>query len=82
MAEMTRVTLGDLEVVSDMSVAPHKEPPSVIVGLWHIAGRAARLGVPNPKKKVAKFLLSPQQAEQLGRELLKAAEAALSPSTH
>lgn len=82
MSEKMRVTLDDLEVVSDMSVAPHKTPPSVIVGLYHVAGRAARLGVPNPKVTLAKFLMEPHDARQLGHALLKAAEEALSPSTH
>ncbi len=82
MPDKITLTIDDLEVVTAFSVTPHKTPPSVIVGLRHFAGRAARLGVPNPKTKLAKLLLEPHDAQQLARDLLKAAEEALSPSTH
>lgn len=83
MPEKMRGTLDDLEVVVNTAIVdPHTTPPSVSIGFAHISGRAARLGVPNPKTKVSRFLLTPDAARQLATDLLAAVKAATSPSTH
>ena len=82
MAEGKRLTIDDLRIVRGTSAQAHRDPPGVIVGLEHIAGRAARLGVPNPKATTTAFLMRPDDAQRLGQELLKAAAEAQSPSTH